>query len=279
MKKNNVYIIAEIGINHDGDISKVFDLIDMAVRSGCDAVKFQKRTPKICVPEDVKFEQKDTIFGIIDYIEYKNKMELMKLDYDDIDQYCKLKGIEWFASAWDIPSQKFLRQYNLKYNKVASAMITNLELLEEIASEQKLTFISTGYATEFDIIKAINIFKSHKCEYVLMHCTGLYPCPNNKLNLNRIKTLKDTYGGVIGYSSHSPGILDTTIATVLGARYLEVHITLDRSSKGTDHAASLEEGGLTKTVKYANMINKMLGNGKKRITKKEYEKLSKMKYW
>jgi len=279
IKSNKVFVIAEIGINHNGDIDIAKQLIDVAKINGCDAVKFQKRDVDLVVPKDKWYVKRDTPFGMINYIDYKRNLEFNKEEYDEIDKYCKEKDIDWFASAWDDNSQVFLDNYNLKYNKIASAMLTNIPLLEHIASLGKLTFISTGMSTWDEVDNAVNIFRGRKCPFVLMHCVGIYPCPSDKLNLNMITEIKRRYDCNVGYSSHSPGTLDTSLAVLLGAKYLEVHITLDRAMYGSDQAASLEPRGLGLTVKNANIVEIMLGSGRRDITDKELKKAKELRYW
>ena len=273
------FLIAEIGINHNGSVSLAKKLIDHAVEAKFSAVKFQKRNPDISTPEYQKSKLRETPWGEITYLKYKKKLEFGYKEYKQIDKYCKKKNIQWFASAWDIESQKFLKKFHLKYNKVASAMLTNLSLLDEIAKEKKLTFISTGMSEHKDILKAINIFKKRKCKFVLMHSVSTYPCPLEKLNLNLIKTLKKKYKCQIGYSGHESHVSPTIIAYLLGARYLERHITLDRSMWGTDQAASLSKDGMNDLSNILNKIPLMLGSGVKKLEKEEKDLLKKFKYW
>jgi len=276
--KNKVFFIAEIGINHNGDLSLAKELIDMAIDVGCDAVKFQKRNITKVYNEEFLNSYRESPWGMSQR-DQKNGLELSQSDFDSIDLYCKEKGIDWFASAWDEDSVMFLKKYDLKYNKIASAMLTNKKVLEEIAKQGKLTFISTGLSTLEQIDNAVNVFVKYKCPYVLMHCVGLYPCPDNKLNLNMINTLKQRYKCPIGYSGHSSGIMDAVISYILGARYIEKHITLDRSMYGSDQSASLEKKGLEKTIEYIKYTNKALGNGKKIISNKEAKVRDKLRYW
>ena len=273
-----IYFIAEIGINHNGDLNIAKQLIDMAVDCGCDAVKFQKRTIDKVYDKEMLKQSRDSPFGKTQR-EQKEGLEFGKKEYDEIDKYCKKKGIDWFASAWDIDSLNFLKQYDLKYNKIASAMLTNLPFVEEVAKEGKLTFISTGLSEMEDIDNAVNAFRYYKCPFVLMHCVGIYPCPDELLNLKMIQALKDKYDCEVGYSGHSPGIWDAIVATVLGAKYIEKHITLDRTMYGSDQPASLEKKGLEYVVENCNNIPKMLGDGKKIVLEKEKEVADKLRYW
>lgn len=277
MKKT--FIIGEIGLNHNGSLENAKKLIDMAVECKIDAVKFQKRNLDICIPSSKKNEMRNTPWGYIKYIDYKKKLEFERAEYNEIDNYCKSKNIEWFASAWDLDSLEFLRKYNLKYNKVASPMLTNIPLIKAIVKEKKETFISTGMATIDNINDVVKIFDHYECPYVLMHSVGIYPCPNNKLNLKMIETLKKRYDSEIGYSCHSPGILASITAVLLGATIIEKHITLNRTSFGTDQAASLEKHGLELMARDIRNLEDMLGDGKKNLLKEEGRKLNSLKYW
>jgi N-acetylneuraminate synthase len=274
------YFIAEVGINHNGDMSIAKKLIDLAVLSGCDAVKFQKRTvEEVYSPEELDVPR-ESPFGTTNR-EQKNGLEFGKKEYDEIDSYCREKGIEWFASAWDIESQKFLRQYKLKYNKVASAMLTIEPLLEEIASEKRYTFISTGMSTLEEIDRVVEIFKNHDCPFELMHCNSSYPTENSNSNLYGIETLKKRYGCKVGYSGHEKGIQVTLAAVAMGVSSVERHITLDRYMYGSDQFASIGPMELHKLSKIINVVVSSMGDGKKSIREEEVaarEKLSKP-YW
>tara|TARA_B100001121_G_C18600094_1_gene579092 strand:- start:117 stop:965 length:849 start_codon:yes stop_codon:yes gene_type:complete len=273
------FLIAEIGINHNGSLNLAKKLIQLAADSGFDAVKFQKREPNISTPEDQKHKLRQTPWGEISYLEYKKKIEFGHREFREINKFCKKRKIIWFASAWDVPSQNFLKKYKLKYNKVASAMLTNIELIKKIAEEKKLTFISTGMSTLKDISKAIKIFKKKKCKFVLMHCVSTYPCPVENLNLSLIQTLKKKFKCEVGYSGHESSVSPSIIAYMLGARYIERHITLDRSMWGTDQAASLSENGMKNLSNILNKSLLVLGDGVKRLPKQERELLKKFKYW
>lgn len=279
LKLKKPFLIGEIGINHNGSLNLAKKLINLAVISGFDAIKFQKRNPDISTPEDQKYKLRQTPWGEMTYLDYKKKIEFDSKEFDEIDKFCKKKKITWFASAWDISSQKFLKKYKCKYNKVASAMLTNVLLLEKIAEEKKLTFISTGMSTMSDISKAINIFKKRKCKFILMHCVSTYPCPIENLNLNLITALKKKFKCEVGYSGHESSVSPSLIAYILGARYIERHITLDRSMWGTDQAASLSESGMQNLSAILNKAPLVLGNGKKILSKQEKEMLKKFKYW
>ena len=274
------FLIAEIGINHNGDLDIAKKLIDMAKESKWDAVKFQKRDVKTVIPKHMWNVKKETPWGNISYLEYKNRLELSYKDFLEIDSYCRNLNIPWFASAWDLKSIEFLNKFDLKYNKIASTMLTNREFIEAVAKQQKLTFISTAMSTWNNIDYAVNLFKKYGCPFILMHCVGLYPCPINKLNLNMISTLKNRYPDVeIGYSGHLPGSMDAIIAKVLGANYIEKHITLDRSMWGSDQSASIESNGLKYIRKHCDNIDKMLGDGKRKISDDEKLIAKKMRYW
>ena len=273
------FLIAEIGINHNSSVKLAKKLIDLAKNSGFDAVKFQKRNPDISTPESQKLKIRNTPWGDITYLAYKKKIEFGFKEYREIDKYCKKLKIIWFASAWDIESLNFLKKFKLKYNKVASAMLTNLDLVKAIAKEKKLTFISTGMSSMKDIQKAINIFKKNKCKFILMHCVSQYPCPEEKLNLKMILTLKEKFKCNVGYSGHEKTVSPSIFAYFLGANYIERHITLDRSMWGTDQSASLSSDGMINLTKILKKSSITLGNGKKNISKQEKEMLKKFKYW
>ncbi len=263
------FLIAEIGINHNSSVKLAKKLIDLAKNSGFDAVKFQKRNPDISTPESQKLKIRNTPWGDITYLAYKKKIEFGLKEYREIDKYCKKLKIIWFASAWDIESLNFLKKFKLKYNKVASAMLTNLDLVKAIAKEKKLTFISTGMSSMKDIQKSINIFRKNKCKFVLMHCVSQYPCPEEKLNLKMILTLKEKFKCDVGYSGHEKTVSPSIFAYFLGANYIERHITLDRSMWGTDQAASLSSDGMINLAKILKKSSITLGNGKKIFLKKK----------
>ena len=263
-----IFFIAEIGINHNGDLKICKDLIDLAVDAECDAVKFQKRDINLVYKKNFLDGYRESPWGKTQR-DQKKGLEFGKNEYDEIDKYCKEKKIEWFASAWDLNSQKFLKQYHLKYNKIASAMIVNIELLKEVASEKKHTFISTGMSTLEDIKKAVEIFKEGNCSFELMHCVSTYPMKDRDANLNTINTLRNIFKCDVGYSGHETGLAISYAATALGITSLERHITLDRAMYGTDQAASLAPVGLKKLVGEIKKINLALGDGKKRILKEE----------
>ncbi len=279
MKLKRPYLIAEIGINHNGSISLAKKLIDIAVENNFDAVKFQKRNPEVSTPEIQKNVIRDTPWGQMTYLDYKKKIEFGKKEFNQIDKYCKKMKIDWFASPWDIDSVNFMKSFNVKYNKIASAMITNLPLLEVVAKQRKKTLISTGMCSIKDINKAIKIFKKNNCKFAILHCVSKYPCPEDELNLNLIPFYKKKYKCEIGYSGHEPTVSPSILAWYLGAEYIERHITLDRSMWGTDQAASLSEGGMKTLSEIISKAQGFLGNGKKTIGNEEKKLLKKFKYW
>jgi N-acetylneuraminate synthase len=267
MKKT--YIIAEIGINHNGDLNIAKRLIDIAALSGCDAVKFQKRNPDVCVPEHQKNIIRETPWGSMTYLEYKHKVEFNKHEYDEIDLYCKEKGIAWSASPWDLDSLDFINQYNLPFIKIPSAMLTNEDLLIACAKSNKKVILSTGMSTEEEIDNAVGIIKEHTNNFSLLHCNSTYPAPLNELNLSTIKTLKDKYNCEVGYSGHEFRIGTTVAAVYLGATIIERHITLDRTMWGTDHLSSVEPQGLIKLVKGIRELEEAYGDGIIQVTESE----------
>ena len=274
----SIFIIAEIGINHNGSLDIAKKLIDMAVETGCDAVKFQKRTIDIVYTKDVLDTPRESPWGTTTR-EQKMGLEFGVEEYKEIDKYCKGKNIEWFASAWDVESQKFLRQFNCKYNKIASALLTHIPLLEEVACEKLHTFISTGMATYADIDKAVEIFKKHNCPFTLMHTVSVYPCPEEELNLNMIHSLKERYKCPVGYSGHETSPVPSIAAAAMGITALERHVTLDRTMYGSDQSASLEKRGLEILVSGVRSVEKSLGSGKKEFGEAEQKVASKLRYW
>lgn len=258
MLVKNIFIIAELGINHNGDITIAKQLIDMAKECGCDAVKLQKRTINKVYPKELLDSPRESPWGKI-VRDQKLALEFGKEEYGLIDAYCRKIGVPWFASAWDMDSQKFLQQYELKYNKIGSPMITNLELLKMVAKEGKHTFISTGMALSTHIDGAVAVFRKANCPFTLMHCVNKYPCPDDSCNLKAITELKAKYNCSIGYSNHNVSILPTSLAVLLGAEALEVHITLDRAMYGSDQAASFEKRGLEYVVRDARRVKEIVG--------------------
>ena len=260
-----VFIVAEIGINHNGDVELAKKMIDVAKNVGCDAVKFQKRTIEKVYSKEVLDSPRDSPWGKTTR-EQKLGIEFGQKEYDEIDRYCFLHDMEWYASAWDVDSQKFLRQYNLKHNKIASAMLTDYKLLETVAEEKKLTFISTGMSTMDEVRKAVEIFKKYDCPFELMHCNSAYPMDISEANLLCIPTLKKEFNCNVGYSGHEvAGYLVCVSAVLLGATSIERHMSLDRTLYGSDQVASLEPLGWIRLVRDIRKIKQILGDGKKRI--------------
>lgn len=273
------FFIAEIGINHNGDLTTAKKLIDVAFEAGCDAVKFQKRDPDVCVPEHMKHVLRETPWGEITYLQYKKRIEFDKPEYDEIAEYCRIKGILWSASAWDINSLQFLDQYQLGFHKIASALATYEIFLKEVASRNILTYASVGMCTWEQIDRLVDIFKKANCPLVLLHTISTYPASESDLNLRMIDTLRMKYGLPVGYSGHEASASPSIVAGVLGAVAIERHITLDRSSWGTDHAASLEPSGLKNLVGAIRKIDLVLGDGVKKEIPEEKEIAAKMRYW
>ena len=260
-----VFVTAEIGINHNGDIEIAKNLIEIAKSAGCDAVKFQKRTVEKVYSKSILDSPRESPWGKTTR-DQKLGLEFGKKEYDEINQHCLLYGIDWFASSWDLDSQSFLCQYDLKYNKIASAMLTNSELLKTVAKEKKYTFISTGMSTMEEIGDAVNIFREHNCHFELMHANSSYPMKIEEANLLCIPMLKKKFNCDVGYSGHEVSAYRVSlIAVSLGATSLERHITLDRTMYGSDQAVSLEPTGLKRMVRDIRDVVAILGDGKKQI--------------
>ena len=272
-----VFITAEIGINHNGDIDIAKKLIDVASNAGCDAVKFQKRTVEKVYSKDILDSPRDSPWGKTTR-EQKTGLEFDFDEYKTIDDYCKTKKIDWYASSWDLDSQDFLKKFNLKYNKVASAMLTNIPLLKKIAEEKKHSFVSTGMSTMEQIQNAVKIFHENNCPFELQHSNSSYPMKPEEANLKCIQTLKNEFDCSVGYSGHeSMGYLICVSAVLLGATSIERHITLDRSMYGSDQAASLEPQGLERLVRDIRTIDKIIGDGEKRIWPSEIPVMKKLR--
>jgi N-acetylneuraminate synthase len=274
----HVLVIAEIGINHNGDMTIAKQLIDMAKAAGCDAVKFQKRTIDIVYSKELLDSPRESPWGTTQRAQ-KAALEFDRSQYQEIDRYCREVGIDWFASAWDVPSQLFLRPFNLKYNKIASAMLTHLDLVRAVAEERRLTFVSTGMSTYEQIDAAVEILKNEKCPYVLMHTVSEYPAHESTLNLSLMHDLRKRYGCMVGYSGHEVTMIPSVIAAAFGAVAVERHITLDRAMYGSDQAASLERRGLEMMVSYIRTIAQINGDGVKRISQAEDKNAAKLRYW
>ena len=264
-KTSPTYIIAEIGINHNGDIELAKQLIKIAKDSGCDAVKFQKRNPDVCVPEKQKRVMRETPWGYITYLDYKYKVEFEKKEYDIIDKYCKQLNIHWFASPWDVDSVQFLSQYDLPALKVPSASLNDTDLLLAMKKTKSPIIISTGMSTQQEVDDAVNLLSD--TQLAILHCVSTYPTPPEELNLNVLKTFQKNYPNlIVGYSGHETGLSTTYAAVALGAKIVERHITLDRAMWGTDHSASIEPQGLKTLVSNIRDIEVAMGDGIKNIT-------------
>lgn len=271
------FIVAEIGINHNGSLDIAKKLIDIAVSAGCDAVKFQKRTVEKVYSKKVLDSARESQWGTTTR-EQKMGLEFTLKDYQIIDKYCKSKKISWYASCWDIDSQIKMRKFKTKYNKVASAMLVHQKLLHTIAEEKKYTFISTGMSTIEQIKKAIDIFKKYNCPFELQHSHSAYPMAIEEANLRMIQTLKKKFNCNVGYSGHEVGAyLVCVSAVVLGATSIERHVTLDRSMYGSDQAASLEPPGLFRMIKDVRAVESILGDGIKRICNSEIPAMKKLR--
>ena len=270
------YIIAEIGINHNGDMNNVFKLIDIASEAGCNAVKFQKRTPELAVPQSEWDMKRETPWGEMSYIDYKRKIELSIPQYKEIDSYCKEKKITWFASCWDEQSVEQLAEINISCFKIASASLTDFKTISTMLKYDIPIIMSTGMSTFTEIKESVSIFKNRTIG--LLHATSSYPCPPEELNLNMIKTLSDEFPNhIIGYSGHETGLSTTSVAVAFGAKIVERHITLDRAMWGTDQSASLAPGGLRSLVGHIRTIEKSLGNGIKKVYDSELPSIKKLR--
>ena len=269
MEHNRVYVIAEIGINHNGEVELAKELMECAARAGCDAVKFQKRTPRISVPESQRLVPRETPWGTMTYLEYKERIEFEEPEYLEIDAHAKRLGLEWFASPWDVPSVEFLEGFDVSTHKVASACLTDLELLRAISETPRNVILSTGMSTIEEIDQAVEVLGTSRL--TLMHSTSTYPCPPNEANLRTIETLRLRYGVPVGYSGHETGLQISLAAVALGAVAIERHVTLDRSMWGTDQAASIEPHGLERLVRDIRVLELALGDGVKRIFPGEEE--------
>ena len=271
-------VIAEVGINHNGDVKIAKQLIDLAKQTGCDAVKFQKRTIDIVYTKEFLDSSRESPWGTTQR-QQKEGLEFGKAEFDEIDAYCRTLDIDWFASAWDVPSQLFLRRYKLKYNKIASPMLTHTDLLKAVAEEGRPTFISTGMSTFEEIDVAVKLFRSHKCPFVLMHCISEYPAQEKSLNLRCLQELRQRYNCPVGYSGHEVTMVPGVIAVAMGAVAVERHITLDRAMYGSDQSASLERRGLESMVGYIRTIPTVLGDGIKRVSSSEQANAEKLRYF
>jgi len=269
------YIVGEIGINHNGDLEIAKQLIDVAKWAGVDAIKFQKRTPELCVPEDQKGKMRETPWGYISYLDYRYKVEFGEEEYTEIDRYAKEKGITWFASPWDELSVDFLEKYDPVAYKVASASLTDLVLLERLKETGRPLIVSTGMSTMEEIEAAVEFLGTDNL--LITHTTSAYPCEPEELNLSMIQTLKNKFPVPVGYSGHEVGLVPSAVAVAMGACMVERHITLDRALWGSDQAASVEPGGLSRLVKYIRTTEAAIGDGEKHIYESELSSLSKLR--
>ncbi len=270
------YIIAEIGINHNGDLDIAKQMIDAAVHAGADAVKFQKRTPEVCTPIEQQKQMRETPWGYITYLDYRYKVEFNEAQYREIDRHCKEKGIAWMASVWDEPSVDFMEKFDTPAYKVPSASLTDHALLKHVRKTGKPIIISTGMSTMAQIHKGAKAVGDENL--VIMHCTSAYPCEPEELNLKMIETLRREFpNNPIGYSGHEVGLVPSAIAVSLGACMVERHLTLDRAMWGSDQAASVEPGGFERLVKYLRVTEAALGDGVKRVYESEKGSLKKLR--
>jgi N-acetylneuraminate synthase len=270
------YVIAEIGINHNGDMAVVKGMIDAAVHAGADAVKFQKRTPEVCTPLEQQKQMRETPWGYITYLDYRYKVEFNEEQYREIDRYAREKGIAWMASVWDEPSVDFMEKFDTPAYKVPSASLTDLTLLKYARKTGKPMIISTGMSTMEQIHKAVDVIGAENL--IIMHCTSTYPCEPEELNLKMVETLRREFpNNPIGYSGHEVGLVPTALAVALGASSVERHLTLDRAMWGSDQAASVEPGGFEKLVKYIRVTEAAMGDGVKKVYESEKGSMKKLR--
>jgi N-acetylneuraminate synthase len=269
------YIVAEIGINHNGDMEITKELIRRAKKAGVDAVKLQKRTPELCVPPEQRNQMRDTPWGYITYMDYRYKVEFGKAEYDEIDRYCKEVGIDWFVSVWDEEAVNFMEAYDPICYKTPSASLTDLPLLRKLKATGRPIILSTGMSTMEEIHKAVEVVGLDNM--LLCHSTSAYPCPPEELNLRMVETLKKNFDCPIGYSGHEVGLITTVVAVSMGACLVERHYTLDRAMWGSDQAASVEPEGFQKLVKYIRVTEQALGDGVKRVYDSELAGLRKLR--
>jgi N-acetylneuraminate synthase len=269
------YIVAEIGINHNGSLDIARSLIDVAAKSGVDAVKFQKRTPELCVPPDEQKHMRETPWGYIPYLDYRYKVEFGLNEYREIDHYCGQKSIPWFASVWDEPSVDFLQQFNPVCYKIPSASLTDKKLLLRVRDTGMPIILSTGMSTMHQIETAVKVLGEENL--LITHATSTYPCDPEELNLKMIRTLQEAFNCPIGYSGHEVGLIPTVVAVSMGACLVERHITLDRAMWGSDQAASVEPGGMERLVKYIRVTEQSLGDGVKRVYDSEVPSMRRLR--
>jgi N-acetylneuraminate synthase len=272
---NPTYIVAEAGINHNGDIELAKRLIDAAVRAGVNAVKFQKRTPELCVPDDQKERKRETPWGYITYLDYRYRMEFDQEGYAEIDRHCREKGLEWFASVWDEPSVDFLESFSPICYKIPSASLTDHNLLKHVRATGRPVILSSGMSTMEEIKASVQVLGQENL--IITHATSSYPCEPAELNLKMVHTLQEAFNCPIGYSGHEVGLIPTVTAVALGACLVERHITLDRAMWGSDQAASVEPAGFERLVKYIRVTEESLGDGIKRVYESEQPSLQKLR--
>ena len=270
------YIIAEVGINHNGDLGIAKKIIDAAVHAGADAVKFQKRTPEVSTPLDQQTQMRETPWGYITYLDYRYKVEFNEEQYREIDRYCKEKKIDWMVSVWDEPSVDFMEQFDTPAYKVPSASLTDHNLLKHVRKTGKPVIISSGMSTMDEIKRGVEMVGTE--DLIIMHCTSTYPCEPEELNLRMIETLRQEFpNNPIGYSGHEVGLVPSAVAIALGATSIERHITLDRAMWGSDQAASVEPGGFERLVKYIRVTEAALGDGVKKVYESEKGSMRKLR--
>ena len=269
------YIVAEIGVNHNGDLEIAKKMIDAAVHAGVDAVKFQKRTPEICTPPEQQKQMRETPWGYITYLEYRRKVEFGEAEYREIDRYCKKHKISWFASVWDEPSVEFLERFHTPAYKIPSAALTDDNLLRHLRKTGKPLILSTGMSTLEQIREAVGVLSTENL--IITHATSAYPCEPEELNLRMIATLREVFPCPIGYSGHEVGLVPSAVAVALGACLVERHITLDRAMWGSDQPASVEPGGFERLVKYIRVTEAALGDGEKKVYESEMPSLNKLR--
>lgn len=269
------YIVAEIGINHNGSVETAKELIRTSAEAGVDAVKFQKRTPELCVPDHQKDQMRDTPWGYISYIAYRHQVEFDQKAYEEIDRYCRSLGIVWLASSWDIPSLEFIDAFDPPAHKVPSALLTDHKLLRALGETGRPVILSTGMSTMDEIESAVEILDMDSL--LVCHTTSSYPCPPEELNLRMIPTLREKLSCPIGYSGHEVGLVPSALAVAMGACLVERHVTLDRAMWGSDQAASVEPHGVRTLVKYIRVTEKALGDGEKKVYESEQSALNKLR--
>jgi N-acetylneuraminate synthase len=270
------FVIAEIGINHNGELKIAKQMIDEAVHAGADAVKFQKRTPEVCTPPDQQTQMRETPWGYITYLDYRKRVEFNEEQYREIDAYCRQKGIAWMVSVWDEPSVEFMEQFDTPAYKIPSASLTDHKLIQCARSTGRPLILSTGMSTMEQIHKGAKIAGEN--DLILMHCTSTYPCEPHELNLKMIETLRREFPNVpIGYSGHEVGLVPSAVAVALGACMVERHLTLDRAMWGSDQAASVEPGGFERLIKYIRVSEAALGDGVKKVYESEQSSLKRLR--